>query len=62
MRSAKVAIKMLEHIVWTYNKLETFISDNGGEFKNEFNTFLNKYGIQHKYMILVHTQTNGKVK
>ena len=53
---------MLEHIYWSWGKLDVILSDNGTEFLDEFDVALNRYGIRHKRTTPAHPQTNGKVE
>lgn len=62
-RSADIAVKLLDEIVWTFGKPEQVLADNGAEFvSDEFTTALKRYGIKPKHTSPGHPQTNGKVE
>ena len=62
-RSADIAVKLLDDILWTYGKPEEVFTDNGSEFiLEEFMAALKRYGIKPKHTSPGHPQTNGKVE
>lgn len=56
-------IKLLSLIWQNYSfKFQKIISDNGSEFKGDYDKLLTTLGIQHKKTKPYHPQTNGKIE
>lgn len=56
-------IKLLSLVWQNYSfKFQKTISDNGSEFKGDYDKLLMTLGIQHKRTKPYHPQTNGKIE
>jgi transposase len=62
-RTARTTIKVLESARRTYPfKIAGIQTDNGGEFRGVFHTFLRAEGIEHRYIPRRSAPWNGKVE
>ena len=61
--SARCVIQCLKHLFSTYGFPHTLVSDNGTAFtRAEFNVFLSRCGVQHRYASVYYPEGNSTVE
>ena len=61
-RAATVARKVRKHLLCTFGVPRRIITDNGSEFKGQFDELCEEVGIQHSMSLPYHQQANGLVE